>query len=69
MSKIEKPLLGFAIGYNYFNGQQPTELFKNSLNHFAQQAKFIGIRNKRSLQIINELMKIICKRGGAERLF
>ena len=64
MSKIEKPLIGFAIGYNYFNGQEPTDLFKNSLNYFAQKTKFIGIRNQRSLQIVKRILKEICKRGG-----
>ena len=57
MSQIEKPLIGFAIGYNYFEGQQPNEMFINSLKHFVHKTKFLGIRNKRSINIINELLQ------------
>lgn len=64
MAKIKKPLIGFAIGYNYFNGQQPDKLFKDNLKYFAQKSCFLGLRNQRSLSIISDIIGFDDSAGG-----
>ena len=64
MAKIRKPLIGFAIGYNYFNGQHPDEIFKDNLKYFAQKSCFLGLRNQRSLRIIGGMIGFVDPIGG-----
>ena len=64
MDQIKKPLIAFAVGYNYFNGQQPSALFKKSLRHFAKKVSFFGIRNQRSVNIISDILHSDYSLGG-----
>jgi SAM-dependent methyltransferase len=55
LNHIETPVILFAIGYNFFRGQEPTDLFQKSLNLILNKASFAGIRNFGSIHKINEL--------------
>lgn len=51
LSKINKPIIGFAIGYNRFRGQEDFKpIFRKHLNMFVEKALFIGIRNHGSIE-------------------
>ncbi len=56
LEKIETKVLLYAVGYNYFPGQKPNDLFVESLNHIVQKADFVGIRNKGSIKAIGDLL-------------
>lgn len=58
LSTINKPVILYAVGYNYFRGQQADELFVKSLNEIIQKSSFVGIRNQGS---IREIKKLISK--------
>jgi len=55
LKSINVPIVLFAIGYNYFRGQEPNELFIENLDLMLAKANFIGIRNNGSIKKINEL--------------
>tara|TARA_B100001093_G_C26835115_1_gene1017969 strand:+ start:443 stop:1591 length:1149 start_codon:yes stop_codon:yes gene_type:complete len=62
LSKIESPIIMFAVGYNRFRGQEEfNPIFKQHLNKFIEKAEFIGIRNYGSIRKIkpylNESLK------------
>lgn len=51
LSKINKPIIGFAIGYNRFRGQEDFQpIFRKHLNMFVEKAIFVGIRNHGSIE-------------------
>lgn len=54
--KIKAPLLVFAIGYNYFFGQQETDLFKENVNALLRKSLFFGLRNGGSVRKIQEMI-------------
>jgi 2-polyprenyl-3-methyl-5-hydroxy-6-metoxy-1,4-benzoquinol methylase/polysaccharide pyruvyl transferase WcaK-like protein len=56
LDQIQVPVLLFAIGYNYFPGQNPDELFVRNLNHIIRKSAFVGIRNSGSIASIQNLL-------------
>ncbi len=56
IDQIDSKVLLYAIGYNYFPGQSPNELFVDSLNCIIKKADFVGIRNKGSINAIKDLL-------------
>lgn len=54
---LTKPLIVYSVGYNYFDGQENTELFINSINKLVKKASFFGLRNSGSVRAIKELVK------------
>ena len=56
LDSIKVPVLIYAIGYNYFPGQKPSQLFIDNLNHIIEKASFFSIRNKGSIRSISELI-------------
>ena len=58
LHKINTPLILFSIGYNYFYGQEPGNIFVDNLNEVVNCADFIGIRNSGSIQALNKLLTI-----------
>lgn len=48
LKNINKKIIVFAIGYNYFKGQEPEELFIDNLRELVTRASFFGVRNNGS---------------------
>lgn len=57
LDKIKVPIVVYSVGYNYFDGQAPSSLFINSLNHLVRKAAFVGLRNHGSIERINDLLE------------
>ena len=55
LKQINKPIILYAIGYNYFRGQEPNSLFLDNLDLILAKAQFIGIRNHGSINTLNQL--------------
>lgn len=45
LDKIEKPIYAFALGYNYFYGQIPNDLFIENLKYFIDKCEFFSVRS------------------------
>lgn len=56
LEKIQVPICVFSVGYNYFPGQIPSELFVHSVIHLIQKSSFFGLRNRGSVRIIKSLI-------------
>ncbi len=56
IESIKVPILLYAIGYNYFKGQKPNDLFIENLNHIVEKADFVGLRNNGSIKKVQELI-------------
>jgi hypothetical protein len=54
MKRIEVPFIAFAIGYNYFYGQEPNDLFIDNVKVFLEKASFVGLRNNGSIRKIKK---------------
>lgn len=50
--EIAKPIIVFAVGYNYFRGQERTELFESNIRKLVEKSAFFGLRNKGSVKEI-----------------
>lgn len=58
LTKINKPLVAFAIGYNRFRGQDDFKpIFTDHLNAFVDKAVFVGIRNHGSIEKLKPYLK------------
>lgn len=57
LQQINSPIAIFAVGYNYFPGQTPNDLFVNSLNAIVEKAGFIGLRNYGSIEKVKALLR------------
>lgn len=57
LDKINKPIILFSVGYNYFRGQKASELFVSSLNAIIEKSSFIGLRNYGSIHEIKKLIR------------
>ncbi len=55
IAAIEKPIIIFAVGYNYFPGQEANSLFVDNISYLLEKANFFGLRNMGSINMINEL--------------
>jgi len=58
LEKISVPIIIFAVGFNYFHGQAPSNLFIKNVKELINKASFVGIRNRGS---INQLKKYLNK--------
>ena len=56
LEKIEVPLIVYAIGYNFFIGQQPNELFTENLKKIIAKSSFFSLRNTGSLNAVKNLV-------------
>ena len=56
LSSIEVPLLVYAIGYNFFIGQQPGKLFIDNLHRIIEKASFFSLRNHGSIKAVKSLV-------------
>ncbi|GJM28901.1 MAG: hypothetical protein DHS20C17_15360 [Cyclobacteriaceae bacterium] len=56
LEKIEVPLLVYAIGYNFFIGQQPGALFVHNLKKIMEKASFFSLRNTGSIRAVESLV-------------
>lgn len=57
MDKIVKPIIVFSVGYNYFYGQAPNDVFKNGLSVLKSNSDFFGLRNYGSIEKVKELVE------------
>lgn len=56
LERIQVPIIVFAVGYNYFKGQENSELFIRSINALVRKACFVGLRNMGSVRAIREIL-------------
>lgn len=54
--KILVPIIVFAVGYNYFTGQERTELFEKNINSLVARSAFFGLRNSGSVREIRSFL-------------
>ncbi len=55
LNEIKVPIIVYAIGYNYFRGQEPNEFFVQNLNLLLEKSDFFSLRNFGSIEKVNEL--------------
>lgn len=56
LESIDIPIIVFSVGYNYFRGQKPTQLFIDNLNALVRKSDFIGLRNSGSVTNVKQLL-------------
>ncbi|MCB7302635.1 polysaccharide pyruvyl transferase family protein [Bariatricus massiliensis] len=56
LQNITVPVLLYSVGYNYFKGQEPSELFIDNLVALCEKARFIGLRNMGSVNAVKNLL-------------
>lgn len=54
--KIDVPVIVFAVGYNYFNGQTRNSLFENNVMALVKKAAFFGLRSRGSVAAIQAFL-------------
>lgn len=58
LDEIRKPIVGFAIGYNRFRGQEEFQpIFTEHFNRFVEKAAFVGIRNHGSMECLKQYLR------------
>ena len=57
LTQIKIPVIVYSVGYNYFHGQIPSQLFIDNLNALAEKSTFFGVRNNGSLEAIQSLLR------------
>lgn len=56
LGAIQVPIVLYSVGYNYFRGQQPNELFIENLNAIVERSAFVGLRNHGSVETVRALL-------------
>ncbi len=56
LNAITVPAVIYSVGYNYFPGQEPSELFISNLIALCEKASFIGLRNHGSIEAVKALL-------------
>ncbi len=56
-SEISSPMVVFAVGYNYFNGQERCGIFEDNVSELAARSAFFGLRNHGSLAEISSFLE------------
>jgi len=56
LDRITVPIIVYAIGYNYFPGQRPNDLFIKSLIKIVEKSTFFGLRNLGSINAVKQLI-------------
>lgn len=54
--EIKKPVIVFAVGYNYFNGQERSKLFESNVRRLVEISVFFGLRNQGSVREIQSFL-------------
>lgn len=54
--EIIAPIVVFAVGYNYFHGQERTPLFESNIKKLVQKSAFFGLRNRGSVREIQSFL-------------
>lgn len=56
LEEINVPIIVYAIGYNFFIGQKPEELFIKNLKSIVDHSSFFSLRNSGSIKAVSELV-------------
>lgn len=56
LNTITAPIFIYSVGFNYFHGQVPSQLFVDSLNMLVDKSCFVGLRNKGSIKAVQSLL-------------
>lgn len=56
IKEIKVPIFIFSVGYNYFKGQVPSDLFIENIKEMVANADFIGLRNTGSVNKVKSLI-------------
>ncbi len=56
IQNVSIPIIVYAVGYNYFHGQECNVLFEKNLNILLRKCSFIGLRNHGSIDKVNEIL-------------
>ena len=56
LAEIKVPLFVYAIGYNFFHGQRPGDLFIDNLKKLIDKSSFFSLRNHGSIRAVSELV-------------
>lgn len=56
LSKINVPIIIYSVGYNYFKGQNASELFRENLIALIEKSSFVGLRNMGSVKAVRKLL-------------
>ena len=56
ISEINRPIIIFSVGYNYFRGQIPNQIFKDNITYLIRQSSFVGLGNYGSVNKIQEIV-------------
>ncbi len=54
--EIKPPIVLFAVGYNYFQGQERTKLFESNIEKLVSRSAFFGLRNRGSVREIQSFL-------------
>lgn len=54
--EIRPPIIVFAVGYNYFQGQERTRLFEENIKKLVERSAFFGLRNRGSVREIQSFL-------------
>ncbi len=57
LNEIKVPIVLYSVGYNYFRGQEPSELFIDNLNAIIEKSVFVGLRNHGSVEAVKVLLR------------
>lgn len=60
--EIQAPIIIFAIGYNYFKGQERSALFESNIRKLVERSAFFGLRNRGSVREIQSFLPDELKR-------
>ena len=56
LDQIHRPIYVYSVGYNYFKGQEPGDIFVDSLHYLVKKSTFFGLRNMGSVEVIRRLL-------------
>lgn len=56
LDSIGCPICVYSVGYNYFRGQEPSDLFKTNLIKLLERSTFFGLRNTGSIKAVKEIV-------------
>lgn len=54
--EITKPIIVYAVGYNYFKGQVRSRLFESNIRKLVEKSSFFGLRNQGSVREIQSFL-------------
>lgn len=57
LKEISVSIIIYTVGYNYFRGQRPSDLFIDNLNALIEKASFVGLRNMGSVESVKSFMR------------